>query len=107
MKASRSRAAAARLRANARRSWGRSRVDRGHREMIGARRAAVEVRLTAASVPAAPSMFQIFRKRDFSLLWLAQLVLDDRVVADRPRRGDPLSSVITGSALERWASCSW
>ena len=30
--------------------------------------------MTAASVPAAPSMFAVFRKRDFSLLWLAQLI---------------------------------
>ncbi len=30
--------------------------------------------MTAASVPAAPSMFSVFRKRDFSLLWLAQLI---------------------------------
>ena len=29
--------------------------------------------MTAASVPA-PSMFAVFRKRDFSLLWLAQLI---------------------------------
>ena len=30
--------------------------------------------MTAASVSAAPSMFAVFRKRDFSLLWLAQLI---------------------------------
>lgn len=30
--------------------------------------------MSAASVPAAPSMFAVFRKRDFSLLWLAQLI---------------------------------
>ena len=30
--------------------------------------------MTAASAPAAPSMFAVFRKRDFSLLWLAQLI---------------------------------
>ena len=30
--------------------------------------------MTAASVPAAPSMFAVFRKRDFSLLWTAQLI---------------------------------
>ncbi len=30
--------------------------------------------MTAAPVPAAPSMFAVFRKRDFSLLWLAQLI---------------------------------
>lgn len=30
--------------------------------------------MTAASVPATPSMFAVFRKRDFSLLWLAQLI---------------------------------
>jgi CRP-like cAMP-binding protein len=30
--------------------------------------------MTAASVPAAPSMFAVFRRRDFSLLWLAQLI---------------------------------
>src|SRR5262245_55137540 len=29
--------------------------------------------MTAASVPA-PSMFAVFRKRDFSLLWVAQLI---------------------------------
>ena len=29
--------------------------------------------MTAAAAPA-PSMFAVFRKRDFSLLWLAQLV---------------------------------
>jgi len=30
--------------------------------------------MTAAAVAPAPSMFAVFRKRDFSLLWLAQLV---------------------------------
>ena len=30
--------------------------------------------MTAASAPAAPSMFAVFRKRDFSLLWTAQLI---------------------------------
>src|SRR3954454_2734116 len=30
--------------------------------------------MTAAFVPAAPSMFAVFRKRDFSLLWTAQLI---------------------------------
>ncbi len=30
--------------------------------------------MTAAPVPAAPSMFAVFRKRDFSLLWTAQLI---------------------------------
>ena len=30
--------------------------------------------MTAATAPAAPSMFAVFRKRDFSLLWLAQLI---------------------------------
>ena len=30
--------------------------------------------MTAASLPAAPSMFAVFRKRDFSLLWTAQLI---------------------------------
>ena len=30
--------------------------------------------MTAAPTPAAPSMFAVFRKRDFSLLWLAQLI---------------------------------
>jgi MFS family permease len=30
--------------------------------------------MTAAPAPAAPSMFAVFRKRDFSLLWTAQLI---------------------------------
>jgi len=30
--------------------------------------------MTAAAVAPAPSMFAVFRKRDFTLLWLAQLV---------------------------------
>jgi MFS family permease len=30
--------------------------------------------MTAATAPAAPSMFAVFRKRDFSLLWTAQLI---------------------------------
>ena len=41
--------------------------------------------MSAATAPA-PSMFAVFRRRDFSLLWLAQLDLDGGLVADRPGR---------------------